>query len=416
MVVNLNDFIEIHPEHLWLELSDREREYAWHLATAQPYSNAAARWRAFVNHLCLNTLLAWIKEDSDWQDTLDIWPHPAALSSFWEVVNGTGLTLGKTRLVLIPSDKSNLQEFQVPQEWVDIPSWAAHYYLAVQLNLEESWLRVWGYTTHERIRKEARYDWLERNYYLEREELIENLNVMWVAKGLFLPKQLDVNPLPTLLSAQTEKLLEQLSQWTPYSPRLDVSFEQWATLLASHENRQRLYQQRLENLPDNTVECSPCLVNNLSQWLHNSFDAGWQSLDTLLSRQPRTLAVQFRTDAALNEVRVKGAKLIDLGMQLQGQRVMLLVGLTSEINDKVSIRVQLHPANGEMYLPANLRLILLSQTGKMLQEVTSRSHDNYIQLKRFKTPLGKSFSIQVVLNNVSLKEEFAIEPLVRLQS
>ncbi|HEY9667435.1 MAG TPA: DUF1822 family protein [Coleofasciculaceae cyanobacterium] len=416
MAFNLNDLRVIYPEQLWLELSDIELEYAWQLATAQPYSNNAARWRAFLNHLCLNTFLAWLKEDSDWQGTPDIWPHPAALSSFWEVVNGTGLTLGETRLVLVPSDKSNLQEFQVPQEWVDIPSWAAQYYLAVQLNLEESWLRVWGYATHEQIRKEARYDWMERTYCLEREELIENLNVMWVAQRLCSPKKIDVQPIPALLPEQTEKLLEQLSQWTPYSPRLDVSFEQWAALLASPESRQCLYRQRLENLPENTVACSPSLVNNLSQWFHNSFDAGWQSLDTLLTRQPRTLAVQFRTDAALNEVRVKGAKLIDLGMQLQGQRVMLLVGLTSEIDDKVSIRVQLHPANGEMYLPANLRLILVSQTGKMLQEVTSRSHDHYIQLKRFKTPSGKSFSIQVVLNDVSIKEEFAIEPLVRLQS
>lgn len=414
MVFNLNELIVIHPEQLWLELSEREREYAWQLSTSQPYSNTAARWRAFVNYLCLNTFLAWLKEDSDWQETPDIWPYPAALSSFWEVVNGTGLTLGETQLVLIPSDKSNLQEFQVPQEWVDIPSWAAHYYLAVQLNLEESWLRVWGYATHEQIRKEARYDWMDQTYYLEREDLIENLNVMWVARDICSPKKLDVKPLPTLLPAQIEKLLEQLSQWTPYSPRLDVSFEQWAALLASNESRQRLYRRRLENLLDSTVEYSLSLVNNLSQWFHNSFEGSWQSLDTLLSRQPRTLAVQFRTDAALNEVRVKGAKLIDLGMQLQGQMVMLLVGLTSEIDNKVSIRVQLHPANGETYLPPNLRLILVSQTGKMLQEVTSRSHDNYIQLKRFKTPSGKSFSIQVVLNDVSIKEDFAIEPLVRL--
>ena len=35
--------------------------------------------------------------------------------------------------MLIPSEAIDDSELEVPQEWVDIPSWAADYYLAVQI-------------------------------------------------------------------------------------------------------------------------------------------------------------------------------------------------------------------------------------------------------------------------------------------
>ncbi|MFN6488080.1 DUF1822 family protein, partial [Nostoc sp. DedQUE02] len=65
----------------------------------------------------------------------------------------------------------------------------------------------------------------------------------------------------------------------------------------------------------------------------------------------------------------------------------------------------------EPYLIPNLRLILLSQTGTILQEVTSGNHDNYIQLKKFKSSPGIRFSIQVAQGNVSIKEDFLLEAL-----
>ncbi len=408
MTFNLDELTVIYPEQLWLELSEKEQENAWQQTTQEPYSSASARWRAFINRLCLNSISTWFKE----QEKLETKLQSTDLPSFWEVVNGTALKMHETRLVLIPTDKSNLQEFRIPQEWVNISSWAANYYLAVQLNLEANWLRVWGYATHQQIQEEAKYDPMDRTYSLDKEDLIENIEIMLVAQELCPPKKPEVKSLPTFSKAQTEKFLEQLSKTTLYSPRLDVPFEQWATLMASAETRERLYQLRHENIKGNTVELIPLSVNNLSQWFQDIFDAGWQNLDALISPAQRTFAVQFRSDSALNEVRIKGAKLIDLGMQIGSISIVLLVGLTPELDEKVGIRVQLYPANGETYLPPNLRLALLSSAGTTLQEITSRSHDNYIQMKRFKSPLGKSFSIEVALGEISIKENFMFEPLV----
>lgn len=408
MTINLDDLTILYPEHLCLEISNQEREFAWEQTRQELYSNTSAHWNAYLNHLCLNTFLTWLQEDSDLQVTPKLCFKEAELPSIWEVINGSGLTLDETRLVLIPSDKSYLNEFRIPQEWIDIPSWAAHYYIGVQLDLEECWLRIYGYANYQQIREQATYDVMDRTYCLDAEDLITDLNVMWVAQELCPHKILEVKSLPTLSKPQAEQLLEQLNKWTFCSPRLNVPFDMWGALLAVDEFRQHLYQRRLEKQKNNLVEAS-YVVSNLSLWFQNIFSAGWQNLDTLLTTQQNTLAVQFRSDFDLNEGYVRRAKLIDLGMQLGGSAVVLLIGLKTEVDGKIGLRVQLHPANGEIYLIPNLKLTLLSQTGTILQEVSSRSDDHYIQLKKFKSSPGIRFSIQVAQGDVSIKEDFVLE-------
>jgi len=102
------------------------------------------------------------------------------------------------------------------------------------------------------------------------------------------------------------------------------------------------------------------------------------------------------------------SKLIDLGMELQGQRVVLLVNVTEEADNQLSVLVQLHPAGEERYLPPQIALTLLSQAGKKLQEFRSRTQDNYIQLKSFKGRSGIPFSIAVSLGDIYLCENFEL--------
>ncbi|MEH1899363.1 MAG: DUF1822 family protein [Nostoc sp.] len=410
MTIGLNDLTLIYPEHLCLDISKQEQETAWQETMQESYSNTAARWNAYLNHLSLNAFLNWLQEDPDLQVMPRLYFPKAELPSIWELVNGSVLTLGETRLALIPSDKSSFPEFRIPQEWIDIPTWSAHYYLAVQLNLEEGWLRISGYTNYQQIREQAIYDSTDRTYCLDAEYLIADLNVMWVAQELCPAKIPEIKSLATLSKAQAEQLLEQLNKWTFSSPRLNVPFDMWGAFLAVDELREDLYQRRLKKQKNNQVEAS-YVGSNLSLWFKNIFSVGWQNLDTLLSPQQKSLAVQFRSNFELNEGYVKRAKLIDLGMEVGGSAVVLLIGLKTEVDGKIGLRVQLHPANGEPYLIPNLRLILLSQTETILQEVTSRSHDHYIQLKKFKSSPGIRFSIQVALDNVSIKEDFLLEAL-----
>jgi hypothetical protein len=407
-MLTFDDLTAIYPEHLWIELSVLEQQTAWHQAVMYDYTYSAARHRAFVNYLCLNYFVKWLQDEPDLQNKFDIHSLSPDLHQRWEVVNGIDLNFNETRLVLIPSEQGSICEFRIPQEWVDIPSWAANYYLAVQVNLEANWLRIWGFVSYEQVREKANYDFIDRTYCLKNTDLIPDINIMFVAQELCALKQPQVKPLPSLSEVQAKGIIEQLSKQTVYSPRLDVSFPVWGAILESDEYRQILYTRRRQNLQYNLMTNPQKIVHNLSLWFENVFTQGWQSVDDFLSLTD-TRAFQFRSDSVLNEICVKGAKLIDLGMQLENKSLVLLIGLSPPIDNKVGIRVQLYPAFREGYLPASLTLSLLSESGITLQSVESRSYDNYIQLKRFKLPLGKFFSIQVALKHVKIIENFVLE-------
>lgn len=145
----------------------------------------------------------------------------------------------------------------------------------------------------------------------------------------------------------------------------------------------------------------------LSQWFEHLFEAGWQSLEGLLATQ-ENLAFRLRSNSQLSETSVKGTKLIDLGLQLGSQFVALLVAIAPEVDQKVGILVQVHPTGREKYLPPNIKLVLLSESGEILQSVQSRSQDNYIQLKRFRGDPGECFNIQVAAGDASVTEAFEI--------
>lgn len=145
---------------------------------------------------------------------------------------------------------------------------------------------------------------------------------------------------------------------------------------------------------------------NLSQWFKNLFETDWQPFETLFGTE--NLAFSFRSDFQLSEATIRRAKLIDLGLQLGRQSLVMLVAITPEADQKVGILVQVHPIAGENFLPANIKLALLSISGETLQEVQSRSQDNYIQLKRFRGLSGEGFNIQITLDNATMTETFVI--------
>jgi hypothetical protein len=144
-------------------------------------------------------------------------------------------------------------------------------------------------------------------------------------------------------------------------------------------------------------------TTKLSQWLQGVIDETWQALDALLNPE---MNLAFSTRSV--EVATKRGKLIDLGIELSHQTVALLVNISEEAEEKISISIQLHPTGKEKYLPRNIKLSLLSKAGNILQEVEARGQDNYIQLKPFKGERGKRFSIQVSLDELSVRENFEL--------
>lgn len=202
-------------------------------------------YQAYLNQLCLGTVLLWLEEEL--AAPVNIWPNRHATSSFWELVNGTAVVRDGRRFILVPSVAIDLAEFRVPQEWVDIPGWLGDYYLAVQVEPDLGYVRIWGYCTHEQLKTKASYDPSDRTYSLDAGDLIRDINVLTVSLQLC-PTATTRSPsveLPPLLQPQAQNLIARLANPEIITPRLAIPWQLWAGVIGHGGWRQSLYQRRL---------------------------------------------------------------------------------------------------------------------------------------------------------------------------
>jgi hypothetical protein len=175
--------------------------------------------------------------------------------------------------------------------------------------------------------------------------------------------------------------------------------------------------QPLENLIDRIAQLKVSPVEalvNLSQWFIGQVDAGWQTVESLRDLLQSRPAYAFRGSVTTEDLLpqqqqpvTKRAKLIDLGIQLANQPLMLIVEISPETEAKTRIRLQLHPTGNQTYLPEGVRLTVLDDSGEVFLEAQSRSADNYIQLQ-FRGELEEKFSVAISLGDISIREHFMI--------
>jgi hypothetical protein len=222
--------------HLWLEIPATKIALAWQ--QTRTFANPSTRWQAYLNQLALSTLLPWLKEETN---NAKVFSRNA-----WELVNGTAIETDDFRLVLVPTTAIDLEELRVPQEWLDLPSLAADYYLAVEVNPDEAYVRVYGYATHSQLKNRGTYDALDRTYSLPGENLIADLNVLWLSRQLCPTEILRANiaALPSLGATQANNLVDRLGNTSLIIPRLEVPFTIWGALLENDNWRQALINQR----------------------------------------------------------------------------------------------------------------------------------------------------------------------------
>ncbi|MBD2507431.1 MULTISPECIES: DUF1822 family protein [unclassified Nostoc] len=153
---------------------------------------------------------------------------------------------------------------------------------------------------------------------------------------------------------------------------------------------------------------------NLSQWFTGIFEAGWQTIESLWNLPELRPVYAFRSTEtlelnALNQAEsiTKRAKLIDLGIQILNQPVMLIVEISPEKDQQTSIHLQLHATGNQIYLPPGVHLTVLDSSGAVFLDAQSRKSDNYIQLQ-FRGEPTEQFSVRVAINDTSITEHFRI--------
>ena len=410
MSTKLQKLIAACPQNLWLELSPQDRSIESQQINS--YSNDVARRRAYINNLCLNAVLGWLQNEPDLQEEATMpWPSRSTLAAIWEFVNGTAIEFGQTRLVLVPSETVDPDEMSVQQEWVDIPSWTADYYLAVQVNLDEEeqegWMRVWGFATGQTLLKKAEYDSVRRAYILNREDLIEDPNVLLVARKICPEQKTAAKPLAALSSERAERLLEKLGQPTAYSPRLEQKFEEWAALLENRQWLQQLYQRRIELPP-------------LSRWFDLDYNSnviktingyGWQPESEVFSRA-QTAVLTRRLKITKKEPDIVWAKQIDLETESQENTIALAINLWQEPEGTILILPQVRPVGkfyNQLCLPEGLQMIVLDESGEIFDEARAGSASNLIQIDGWLSDSpGGRFSVRIVCRETNIVESFTI--------
>ncbi|MCA1991569.1 MAG: DUF1822 family protein, partial [Coleofasciculus sp. S288] len=245
------------PTEWWLEVPPSVQTESWQ--RSQQHTTPGSRWNAYLNQICLKAVLAWMQ--AEYAPEANTWLDSATLPPVWEIVNGTAIAIGATRFVLVSTEAIDDGEMEVPQEWVDIPSWVADYYLSVQIQPEGEWVRVWGYATHQEIKALGRYDPSDRTYCINAEDLTKDLSTLWVTVQFYPDRQTrsEIVPLPALSTTQAENLIQRLGDASVVFPRLAVPFALWGSLIENEQWRRRLYQQRATGVSAETVR--------LSDWL-----------------------------------------------------------------------------------------------------------------------------------------------------
>lgn len=386
------------PTEWWFEISDPTRTAAWQ--QSRNHCTPASQWTALLNQLCRDTLLPWFQSELERATTP--WLTEEDQQASWGLVNGTLLRLGQTRVLLVPSESIDGAELEVPQEWIDLPTWVPDYLLAVQVQAnsgpDPSWLRVWGYTTHQDMKTQGYYDPGDRTYRLDASALTRDLGVFRVTLDYCPDAETQgvVAALPPLGATQADSLLQRLAQPTVRVPRLALPFPQWGALLEQPSLRRSLHRRRLGQVDP------PPRLNSLGAWLQQQVAQGWQTLDQIMGQGGAPLAWSYRSEAGTDSALVR-AKALQVG----AVAVVLVVRLEEVEEGRVAVIAQVHPGPGQPQVPPGLSIALRSDSGEVLQTTQATDQDDYIQLRRFRCPGGTAFSFEI-----RLAGEAVIEPFV----
>jgi hypothetical protein len=161
----------------------------------------------------------------------------------------------------------------------------------------------------------------------------------------------------------------------------------------------------LEKLESNLVVTPEKTHVDLSQWLQNIFDRGWQAVEELLP--PQTIGLAYRN------MEVRRAKLIELAANENIHQLALIFTLKLENHEELGIHLLLLPFGKENQLPPQsplppqTNLMVLTEFGEVFREITAREKDTFIQYEFTGQP-GERFSVKVGLGEASITEAFII--------
>jgi Protein of unknown function (DUF1822) len=333
------------PETIWLEPEQIEQAKAM----SECVISESKQWQSYLNALALLSFEQWLS---------DRLPEQSIERSSKPIESVGYVEVSGFKFCLIAVEHLLDETVRIPQAAIEQPELAAHFYVVHEVSEEQELVTMWGF-----LRFDELMNYRERYHYQIQDSCYQ------------LPL--------ALLDAEPNHLLFYCRSLQPNAIALPIS------------TSAPIADRFLVNLTNTTTR--------LTDWLQDVFDENWQTIDRLINAEAY---LSFSTRSIESDAR--RGKLINLGVQLGHQATALLVNVTSEAEGKLGVLVQLHPTGDARFLVPDLKLSLRSSTGKTLQEVISRSQDNYIQLKPFKGRLGTCFSVTIHLGSETVEENFEL--------
>ena len=466
MISTIEAFQQIYPSHVLIKFKLTDRDQTTPVTSLD---------RVNLNQLCIEPIKQWMIEAIGLEVNS---AFPCLLSGsdnfglISKLVNGFVLQVGESRIVFVPSTTVDISEMEIPQEWVDLPNWAANYYVSVRVDLEQQYLHLWGFISHTDLKAKAELDPVFNNYHVDGLDTISDLRLLQDKCMAVAPvSSITVNPIDRLSSSHINKLIQQLqAHQSPFSPRLELSFTEWGVILNE--------PQRLD------YYLNPAI--NPLVWLKSTKLAichGWESIEHWLN-PPQAIPAMSRasklpTILRVKEVRLGSAAEIELAIaqlyheqtdlpvptqitgiedlvpllkhcktektwwkaaeylwtiqpdflpsvsrikrletQFSGHSIALTFAMIPTLDDHLAILVRLYSANQETHLPPGLQLTIQNDLGVNLLTnpagdpyiATARADvkDSYIQLY-FVAELDDRFNACITLNEVRTTKSFNLQ-------
>lgn len=332
------------PEVVWLEAE----AFDWAKDFSNDVTDESQQWQAYLDALALIGCEKWLQEHM---------PKQPVKKDF--IGNTAYLKIGEFKFCIIATEHLLDEVANIPKDLVERSDLLAHFYLIIEVIEEQEEMIIRGF---------LRYDQLVAS--------LNSINSRVLQETVYQLPLSKFDPEPN-----------HLLFYCLYSEPAAILLPVITTEVTEQKSSVDIFATRTK----------------LSQWLQNLFDESWQTIDTFINPKSK-LTLSLRN----TEKMIKRGKLIDLGIQLDSQRLALLVNISKELEDKIRVLIQLHPTGSQIFLPPNVKLSLLSEESIVICEVFSRKQDNYIQLNPFKGKEGKRFSIEVSLEDLRIRENFEL--------
>lgn len=330
-------------------------------------TDESERWQAYLNRLGHLAFAEWHRQHGNVPNPGFEKDKPPSQSSF-DSTDALFYKMGQLTCCILTVEQMLDERIAIPQFTLSHPSTAPHIYVVIEVIEEENLAILRGF---------SRLDIILKSLSLGSSPASKS-DVHWVPLSNFNPD------LTHLLF---------YDRFVNPANLVDLS----------------LFPQAMEHPTDVSPQKTPVIRSwnsvrtNLSQWLQGQIEDGWSMIDDLIDLNS-SLAFSTRAQAET----VPRGKLLNLGLRLKDRTVALIINVTPEPEDKLKVLVQLHPTMGQRYLSSDLKLILRSKSGTLLQEVQARSHDNYIQLKPFIGETEKCFCVEVCYADGIFREDFKL--------